>query len=113
MSHHNITADDFEITPEKIERFKEKVKEFYFNLAKGQECLVRHYDEEDQEVIVVIHGSYKRSVVIWDGQQIRTLFSGPLTRTFCSSIKIPPSFQSRLSTRKTRSTTSMPLPKQF
>jgi hypothetical protein len=65
MSHHNITADDFEITPEKIERFKEKVKEFYFNLAKGQECLVRHYDEEDQAVIVVIHGSYKRSVVIW------------------------------------------------
>lgn len=77
MSHHNITADNFEITPEKIDRFKGKVKEFYFNLAKGQECLVRHYDEEDQAVIVVIHGSYKRSVVIWDGQQIRTLFFRP------------------------------------
>jgi hypothetical protein len=77
MSHHNITADNFEITPEKIDRFKEKVKEFYFNLAKGQECLVRHYDEDDQAVIVVIHGSYKRSVVIWDGQQIRTLFFRP------------------------------------
>jgi hypothetical protein len=77
MSHHNITADNFEITPEKIDRFKEKLKEFYFNLAKGQECLVRHYDEEDQAVIVVIHGSYKRSVVIWDGQQVRTLFFRP------------------------------------
>ena len=77
MSHHNITAEDFEITPEKMDRFKEKVKAFYFNLAKGQECLVRHYDEDDQAVIVVMHGSYKRSVVIWDGQQIRTLFFRP------------------------------------
>ena len=77
MSHHNITAVNFEITPEKIDRFKEKVKKFYYNLAKGQECLVRHYNEEDQAVIVVIHGSYKRSVAIWDGQQIRTLFFRP------------------------------------
>ena len=77
MSHHNITSDNFEITPEKVDRFKEKVKEFYFNLAKGQECRIRHYDEEDQAVIVVIHGSYKRSVMIWDDQKIRTLFFRP------------------------------------
>lgn len=37
MSHHNITKDDFEIIPENVDRFKEKVKEFYFNLAKGAE----------------------------------------------------------------------------
>jgi hypothetical protein len=77
MSHHNIKADNFEITPEKIGRFKDKVKEFYFNLAKGRECLVRHYDEEKQAVIVVIHGSYNRSMPIWDSQQIRTLFFRP------------------------------------
>ena len=83
MSHHNITADNFVITPEKMDRFKEKVKAFYFNLAKGQECLVRHYDKEDQAVIVVIHGSYKRSVMVWDGQQIRTLFFRPANEDIC------------------------------
>ena len=77
MSHHNIASGNFEITSQKIERFKQRIKEFYSNLAKGRECLVRHYDEEDQTVIVVIHGSYKRSVAIWEGQEIKTLFFRP------------------------------------
>lgn len=77
MSHHNITAENFNITPDKIENFKKRVQKFYFNLAKGQECLIRHYDDEDRAVIVVIHGSYKRSLVIWDGQQVKTYFFRP------------------------------------
>lgn len=77
MSHHNITAENFEITSYKLDRFKEKVREFYFNLAKGQECLVRHYDEEDQTVIVIIRGSYMRSMMVWDNQEIKTRFFRP------------------------------------
>lgn len=86
MSHYNIKADDFEITPEKMDRFKEITKEFYFNLAKGQECLVRQYDEDDQAIIVVIHGSYKRSVPVWDGQHVKML-SKPKRILTCVFIK--------------------------
>ena len=77
MSHHNVTATNFEITSEKIDRFRERIQGFYFNLAKGQECIVRHYDDKDQAIIVVIHGSYKRSLMVWDGQQIKTAFFRP------------------------------------
>ena len=77
MSHHNIAADGFQITDDKLESFKSRVGEFYFNLAKGQECIVKTYDEEDETLILVLHGSYRRSVPAWDGPLIRTLFYRP------------------------------------
>lgn len=77
MCHHNIAAGDFTITPEKINRFKERISEFYLNLAKGRECIIRHYDEADQTVIVIIRGSYNRSLVVWENQDTKTLFFRP------------------------------------
>jgi hypothetical protein len=74
MSHHNIAANGFEITGEKLDLFKARVSEFYFNLAKGQECIVRIYDEENETLMLVLHGSYRRSVPAWDGPEITTLF---------------------------------------
>ena len=97
MSHHNIAADGFQITDDKLESFKSRVGEFYFNLAKGQECIVKTYDEEDETLMLVLHGSYRRSVPAWDGPQIRTLFYRPATedalrfkkKTGTLSIKAP------------------------
>lgn len=77
MSHHNITAGDFRITRKKIDRFKEKIVKFYSKLAKGRECRVRHYNDKDETVVVVMHGSYKRSVSIWKGLRVKTLFFRP------------------------------------
>ncbi|MFH0926834.1 MAG: hypothetical protein V1872_14585 [bacterium] len=77
MSHHNIESNNFQLTDQKINLFKQKVSEFYSELAKGQECIIRYHDDEDQAVIVVIHGSYKRSLVVWEGQQITTKFFRP------------------------------------
>lgn len=97
MSHHKIPARNFKVTAQRINRFKESIKAFYVKSAKGQECRVRHYDEEDQAVILVIHGSYKRSVSIWEGQEIKTLFFRPANedilqfsrKTSVLSIKAP------------------------
>ena len=78
MSHHNISADNFAVTEERIDRFREKISEFYRGLGKGRQCRIRHYDETDQTVIVVIHGSYNRSLVIWgDREEIETVFFRP------------------------------------
>lgn len=74
MSQHIITADHFDITDEKLEKFTEKVREFYFSLAKGRECIVKHYDEKDQAVIVIMHGSYKRSQMVWESDEPKTRF---------------------------------------
>ncbi len=78
MSHHNISADNFAITDERIAKFREKISEFYRDLGKGQQCMIRHYDDSDQTVIVVVHGSYNRSLVIWgDRGEIETVFFRP------------------------------------
>jgi len=77
VSEHNITVDDFSITQEKIDAFKTRISEYYARHAKGQECIVRHYDEEGKTYILVSHGSYRRSVPNWEGYQIKTLFYRP------------------------------------
>ncbi len=97
MSQYNITATDFEVTDEKVEKFKQRIIQFYSEQLKGQECLVRHYDDQDEVVIVVIHGSYKRSLSVWDGPEPKTLFFRPANedilqfnkRTSVLSVKAP------------------------
>lgn len=79
LSRHNLTAESFEVNPEKIDLFKKQISEFYNGSAKGQECIVRHYEEEDQTVIVIIRGSYKRSVTVWNKEKVHTIFFRPAT----------------------------------
>lgn len=77
MSQHNIEASDFDLTPEKLERFKGTISSYYADLAKGHECIIRHHIEDDQTVIVIMHGSYKRSMVVWEGNKTETIFFRP------------------------------------
>ena len=79
LSHHNLTADNFEINPEKIEQFKAHISAFYSKSAKGQKCIVRSYEEDGQVVIVIIRGSYKRSVTVWNEERVHTIFFRPAT----------------------------------
>jgi len=77
MSYHNMPPCDLVITPEKIGKFKARIIEFYSNLAKGHKCIIRPYNEDDQTVIVVIRGSYQRSVSIWQKEDLETIFFRP------------------------------------
>ncbi|RJQ74157.1 MAG: hypothetical protein C4519_17175 [Desulfobacteraceae bacterium] len=77
MSRHQLPTEDFVITEDKITRFREAVRRFYSEQAKGQECIIRHYDEDDKAVIVIIHGTYKRSVMIWEDTNVKTVFFRP------------------------------------
>lgn len=74
MSQYNIAANSCEISPTKIKRFEERVENYYHKAEKGQLCRVRHYDEEDQTVMVVVRGSYLRPWVVWKGQRTQTVF---------------------------------------
>ena len=74
MSQYNITANSCEISPKKIKKFEERVENYYHKAEKGQLCRVRHYDEEDQTVMVVVRGSYLRPWVVWKGQRTETVF---------------------------------------
>jgi hypothetical protein len=77
MSDHKIGVREVIVDQSKIERFRKAVSRFYADLAKGQECEVRHYLEEDRLIIAVVRGSYRRSVPEWKNSKVKTLFYRP------------------------------------
>ncbi|MCP5461872.1 MAG: hypothetical protein H7A34_01665 [bacterium] len=80
FSEHNISADGFELTDDKLKEFQLLISEFYADLAKGGECRVRHYVEGDLTTIVIRRGSYKRSQPIWSEGGTRTILFRPVTQ---------------------------------
>ncbi len=69
MSHHLIPGD-FKITEKKLESFLAQTKTWFRGLAKGPECVISHYIEEDSTVILIKHGSYVRTVAYWKEDKI-------------------------------------------
>ena len=69
LSSHRISGD-FKLTKKKLNAFLEETREWFGQLAKGTECIITHYDEEDSTVILVKHGSYVRTVAYWHEDKI-------------------------------------------
>lgn len=76
MSHHRIPGD-FKCTEKKVEAFLEETREWFKDLAKGPECIITHYDEEDSTVILIKHGSYVRTVAYWKEDKIEIISFRP------------------------------------
>ncbi|HEX77107.1 MAG TPA: hypothetical protein G4O03_01650 [Dehalococcoidia bacterium] len=71
ISQHRIDCQGFSIDVDKLDAFKEEVRSFFSDLAKGEECRVSHYEEDNEVVILVAHGSYIRTVARWEGREIK------------------------------------------
>jgi hypothetical protein len=71
ISRHNIPCEGFEIDADKLEAFKEEIKGYFADLAKGADCRVSYYDEGDQVVILIARGSYFRTIARWEGGEIK------------------------------------------
>ena len=69
MSHHNMPGD-FNVTEGKLDVFRAEVRDWFKGLAKGTECMVTHYNEEDKAVFLIKHGSYVRTVAYWKEDKI-------------------------------------------
>jgi hypothetical protein len=69
MSFHHMPGA-FRLTKRRVDAFRKEIKEWFRKLAKGKECIVTEYDEEDTAVILVKHGSYVRIVAYWKGDKI-------------------------------------------
>jgi len=76
MSHHLIPGD-FKVTKRKLESFLAETKEWFKDLAKGPECLITHYDEENSTVIFIKHGSYVRTMAYWKEDKIEMISFRP------------------------------------
>ena len=64
MSFHRIPGD-FKLNKKRVDKFLVETKEWFRRLAKGSECIITNYDEEDSTVILVKHGSYVKTVAYW------------------------------------------------
>lgn len=76
ISHHRMPGD-FEVTESKLNAFRAEVKEWFKGLAKGPECIVTHYDEENSTVILIKHGSYVRTVAYWKEDKVEIISFRP------------------------------------
>ncbi len=71
ISRHNIPCKGLEVDAQKLKAFEDEVRRYFSDLAKGQECRVRSYDEGDQVFVLVAHGSYFRTIARWEGGAIK------------------------------------------
>ncbi len=71
VSQHCIDCQGFSVDSGKLDAFKEEVRAFFSDLAKGEECRVSHYEEGNEVVIPVIHGSYIRTIARWQDGEVK------------------------------------------
>jgi len=76
MSHHLIPGD-FKLTKKRLESFLAETKAWFKDLAKGPECIITHYDEENSTVVLIKHGSYIRTVAYWRENEIEMISFRP------------------------------------
>src|SRR5207249_618188 len=60
---------------EQMAHFVAGVQIWFANQAKGEQCIVRNFEDEGQAVILIQHGTYVHTVPFWrDGQVSITSF---------------------------------------
>ena len=65
LKRHNTRADS-----ETIANFEREQRSYFAAQARGDHCQVYVYDEPDDMVILVLHGSRVRTVAFWQGADI-------------------------------------------
>ena len=58
------------IESQQIQAFEKSVQNWYTELAKGEQCIVKSYEDKGETVILVRHGSYIRNTPFWDGNEV-------------------------------------------
>ena len=76
VSEHNMLGD-FVLTKKKMDDFLKDTRKWFSDLAKGPECIMMHYDEQDTTVILVEHGSYVRTMAYWKDDKIELISFRP------------------------------------
>jgi hypothetical protein len=72
LSQHRIDCQGLTLDTDRLDAFEEEVGTFFSNLAKGRECRVSHYEEDNEIVILIAHGSYVRTIARWEGGEVKT-----------------------------------------
>lgn len=70
LSLHKVPSNRVVIGEIELEAFRDEVRRWYADLAKGDVCNVRCFEDAEDTVILVSHGSYIRTIAYWEGDRI-------------------------------------------
>jgi len=70
ISQHWLQRNGVDMNESALSSFTRGMQEFFTAQNRGRECRVSFYDEDKEAVVLVLHGSYKRTVACWQGQEL-------------------------------------------
>mgnify|MGYP000120723733 CR=1 FL=1 len=70
ISQHWLQRNEMDMNESALSSFTRGMQEFFTAQNRGRECRVSFYDEDKEAVVLVLHGSYKRTVACWQGQEL-------------------------------------------
>lgn len=71
LSAHPLPLGDLIVKPEQVTRFETGVRAWFASQAKGEQCLVKSFEDTGQSVVLIQHGTYVQTVAFWDRDQVK------------------------------------------
>lgn len=71
LSVHPMPLGPIRITTVQVSLLEEGVKAYFANQAKGEQCIVRQFEDDGQTVILIKHGTYVHTIPFWKGDEVR------------------------------------------
>jgi hypothetical protein len=78
MSHHQFRPSEAVIGDSALGRFQASVVAFFGSQGKGEDCKIRHYEEDGAHLLLVARGDHMQTLSVWEGGNERTTFSRPV-----------------------------------
>ncbi|MPZ47895.1 MAG: hypothetical protein GEU75_01015 [Dehalococcoidia bacterium] len=79
MSHFQFSHSEAVVDAEAIGLFKASTESFFHGQGKGDDCKIRHYQEDDgAHLLLVARGDHIQALSVWEGGNERTTFPRPL-----------------------------------
>jgi hypothetical protein len=78
MAHHQFKQSRVDIDDDAIARFKASVEAFFQGQGKGNDCKIRHYEDEGDRLILIARGDHIQALSVWEGGDERTTFPRPV-----------------------------------
>ena len=53
-----------------IQAFRTRIRDFFVKQAKGDQCVVKEFEEQNETALMIIHGSYYKTVARWIADEV-------------------------------------------
>jgi len=65
-----LPCESINTEPVNIQAFTTQIRDFFVKQAKGDHCVVKEFEEQNETALMVIHGSYFKTVARWIADEV-------------------------------------------